>query len=648
MIDFINVSKSYPPHDILKEANFRINSGEKVGVVGPNGAGKTTLFGLISGELLPDKGSVSRTLSARIAYLKQQLPETFKKSSLLDYVSCAIPEIEHLNLQISEIQEQMASSVEPTKARLRELGELQSRYEAIGAYSVRARASIILGGLGFPEARFKDDISSFSGGWQMRAGLARVLLAAPEIMLLDEPSNYLDMPAIEWLQRFLGNFRGTMLLVSHDRYLLRKLTSVTIEIAGGMASRYSGGYDFYERERAQRFKSLTAAKINQERRIEQIERFVDRFRAKNTKASQVKSRLKTLEKMPEIRIPASRNNTPLRLPEAPHSGAEIFRLDDASTGYGEKKFILENISIQVMRGQKIAITGYNGTGKTTLLRLMAGELPLLSGKRVVGHKVVIGYQAQDFSDNMPPEQSLHDIVRSAAAPASATKDIRGILGAFGFSGDDASKLCRHLSGGEKIRLAFARIFANPPNFLILDEPTTHLDISTREALQNELRKYKGTVCMVSHDIEFVRKTAGQIIAMEPPGIKLYYGDYDYYLDKSGFTEKEPSMKKKGVSEDDPRLLRKKRAEMRQSAREARSAIESEIHHIEKKIDKLEEEKARIVASIENPAEGLDFYGVNKRLVEIEETLNTLSSKWDEKTNRLQVIIEEQKLKYQEI
>ncbi len=642
MIDFINVYKSYPPQDILVNASFRINSGEKVGIVGPNGAGKTTVFGLISGDILPDKGTVSKPMNARLSYLRQQLPENAKQLSLLEYACSTMPELKTILEKIHEIEAGMASA-SASKSTLAQLGKLQCDFEALGGYTISTKAKIILGGLGFPANRLDDDISSFSGGWQMRAGLAQALLADPKIMLLDEPSNYLDMPAIEWLQRFLSNFKGTMLLVSHDRYLLKKLTSTTIEIAGGMATRFSGNYDFYESERKNRFRSLEAARNNQDRKKEKIERFVERFRAKNTKAAQVKSRLKALDKMPEIRLPSQRNKAPIRLPAAPHSGAEIIRLENATAGYGDNAFKLENICLQVSRGQKIAISGYNGTGKTTLLRMMAGALSLSGGRRVLGHKVVMGYQAQEFSDNMPPDQTIEDIIQNASGNPTAgqRKDARSILGSFGFTGEDSSKLCRNLSGGEKIRLAFARIFANPPNFLILDEPTTHLDIETREAMQNELASYKGTVCMVSHDIEFVRNSADFIIAMEPPGIKLYYGGYDYFLEKSGFDCTEKSQNKTGSASSDQKELRKIRAQMRHATSEAKAQIEKEIAQIEKEITELENEKSKIAETIAMDDQKVDFQSVNRRLAKIDKEIARLSENWDQKTTLMQKTTEKQ-------
>ena len=299
MIDFTNVYKSYTSQDLLVNTNLRINPGERIGIVGPNGAGKSTMFALIINEILPDKGSVSMPKNIRLGYLRQQLPEHEKKTTLLEYASDAIPELADIHKKIDAIEQFIAneSSEKMPHSKLKELGLLQSKFESMGGYTLETNAKKILSGLGFSESRFSDKISAFSGGWQMRAGLAKVLVADPEIMLLDEPSNYLDIPAIEWLQRYLRNFKGTLMLISHDRYLLKSLTNITIEVSGGIVTRFPGNYDFYEREKSIRAISQTAAKQNQDRKKEQIERFVERFRAKNTKASQVKSRLKALDKM---------------------------------------------------------------------------------------------------------------------------------------------------------------------------------------------------------------------------------------------------------------------------------------------------------------------------------------------------------------
>jgi len=650
MIEFSGVYKSFGEQDLLVNANLRVSPGETIGLIGPNGAGKSTLFNMLTGDMAPDKGSVIKPANARLGYLKQQLPENSEHLSVLDFVADAIPELEVILDKIRDLEHQLADSCLDTDNILKKLGELQHKYEALGGYTIRTDAAVILSGLGFHPERLDESLSAFSGGWQMRAGLARVLTATPEIMLLDEPSNYLDIPAVEWLQRYLRSFKGTLLLISHDRYLLNSLTGITVEISNGILTRYSGNYDYYEREKEQRIISQKAAKLNQDKKKEQIERFVERFRAKNTKASQVKSRLKSLEKMEDIRIAVHRNNAPIRLPIPPHSGSEIIRLENACVSYGKDGFHLDNINLSIERGAKTAFIGYNGTGKTTLLKIIAGVLPLNSGKRIPGHKVIIGYQAQEFSDILPPEQTLYDVMRSALPLGADAKMIRKILGSFGFSGNDVEKQCRVLSGGEKIRLSFARIFINSPNFLILDEPTTHLDLYTRESLQKAIKEYKGTVCLVSHDIEFVRNSADTIIEMLPPGIKKYYGNFDYYRTKKADaasvenraerTRNDSSSNKSAGESFNPKAERRERAEKRRLIAKEKKNFEQTIASMELKLERLEVEKMEIIAAIEGNQANLDFYKVNKRLLEIEEDSGDITQKWEEAALKLEELLKE--------
>ena len=638
MIDFKNVRKSYLGRDILLDATFRVGKGERVGIVGPNGAGKTTIFGLITGDVEPDKGDVSIPDSATVGYLRQQLPEGESDRTLLDFTADALPELTVIHAKMEEIEHELAESPDTVSPRrLAELGELQSEFEMAGGYEMTTRAKTILSGLGFSESKFDSPLSDFSGGWQMRAALSRVLVADPSIMLLDEPSNYLDTPAVEWLARFLNSFKGTLLLISHDRFLLKSLTTVTIEVNNGIVSRFAGNYDFYEREREQRFASLQAAKRNQDAQRQKMERFVERFRAKSTKAAQAKNKLKQIEKMEEIVVPDSlAYSGAITLPEPPRAGAEIARLENASFSYDGKTNVLDSVDLKVDKGAKLALVGYNGTGKTTLLKLLAGVLEPTIGKRVLGHHVVVGYQAQEFGEILPPKQSAFDVVRAAAPGAAELKRIRGVLGSFGFSGDDVHKPCEVLSGGEKIRLSFARIFVNPPNFLLLDEPTTHLDIAAREGLQIALKNYSGTLCLVSHDIEFLRATADFIVEMNPPGVRRYFGNYDYFQEKrsesisSRTTTRQTSNSRSEAKSGkiDKKALRRAKALAREKIGKRKREIESGMAKAERRIDSLENEKREITAKIEANDPGLDFFAVNKRLVEIEEDVKRLTERWE--------------------
>jgi len=632
MIDFIQVDKSFGAQEVLKSVTFRINSGERIGVVGPNGAGKSTIFGLVSHDIEVDKGDVVLPKNIRIGYLHQQLNPHAVEQNLLEYAEDSIPELKTIPEEIHRLESQMAAFQPLEKERaLKRIGNLQHEFEHLGGYEMRSRAEAALCGLGFKVEEFEKPFTSFSGGWQMRAELARTLIAYPDLLMLDEPSNYLDLPAVEWLQKFLRAFEGTMLLISHDRYLLRSLVTVTLEIAGGEATRYSGGYDYYLKEREERIRHRLAAKKNQDREREQIESFVRRFRAKSTKAAQVQSRIKQLEKMETIEAPTTvANLSKIRIGEPPHCGHEIIRLEQAGITYDQKRWIFQGLDLHINRGEKVAIVGYNGMGKTTLLRTLAGALVSNSGKRVLGHKVVVGYQSQDFAETMPPEKSVFHIVKEQN-PSASEGDVRKLLGGFGFSGDTIHKKCEILSGGEKIRLAFARLFINPPNFLLLDEPTTHLDVNGREALETALKEYSGAICVVSHDVTFVRNIAEHIIAIDDTGVTRYPGGYDYYLEKQeeGNGKLETGNLKPETGNSKPAPKGKDARKVRAQQREAEKALRK----IEKQVDELTEEQAALSEEMMSRRDA-DFAAINTRLASIQSEIQSLEARWEKTAEEL--------------
>ena len=637
MIDFIQVSKQFGAQDVLKSVTFRINAGERIGIVGPNGAGKSTIFSLISHDIEADKGEIVIPKHTRIGYLHQQLNPHAVDLNLLDYTQDSIPELKTIHAKIHELEAKVESMDASGKKRaLKRIGDLQHDYEHLGGYEMRARAEAALCGLGFHVAEFEKPFASFSGGWQMRAELARTLIANPDLLMLDEPSNFLDLPAVEWLQKFLRAYEGTMLLVSHDRYLLRSLATVTIEIAGGNVTRYQGGYDYYLKEREERIIHQLAAKKNQDREREQIESFIRRFRAKSTKASQVQSRIKQLEKMETIEAPATVvNNSKIRLADPPHSGHEIIRLEKGGLTYDQQRWIFQGLDLNINRGEKVALVGYNGMGKTTLLRALAGALPLNAGKRVVGHKVVIGYQSQDFAETMPPEKSVYYIVKEGN-PAASESDVRKLLGGFGFSGDSVDKRCEVLSGGEKIRLAFARLFIDPPNFLLLDEPTTHLDVNGREALESALKHYKGALCVVSHDVTFVRNIAEHIIAIDDTGVIRYPGGYDYYLEKLEAGNLKPEGPGGGTTSSSstasavPAAKGKDARKARAEQRDAEKALKK----IENQIEKLTQEQTVLTEEMMSRRDA-DFASINTRLSEIQKEIQKLEADWEQTAEALE-------------
>lgn len=661
MIQFINVSKNFGRQQVISEANFAIHDGERVGFVGPNGAGKSTLLEMLSGNSQPDHGEVSFPGNQRLGYVRQQLNAHAVNATLLQYAENALPELDAIRNEQEQVEARMANATPEEQSRLlKRLGELETRFEHLGGYELRNRAEATLSGLGFEVSRFNDPFASFSGGWQIRGELCRILVARPDILVLDEPTNYLDVPAVEWLRDYLKGYSGTLLLVSHDRYLLNSLTNVTLEVMGGCVTRYPGNYAQYMRDRESRHEQLIAQKRNVDRRKEQLERFIDRFKNKATKASQAQSKQKQLDKLEDIQIQSITIHGPrIRLPEPPRSGDEVVRTEQLCFAYDGKNDVLHNCELRLMRGDRAAFVGLNGMGKTTLLRLLAGKLSPRSGRVICGHGVVAGYQSQDYSETMDPEATIYETAKSYASDRSEA-DIRELLGGFGFHGEAIEKKVMVLSGGEKVRLGLARLLLRPLNFLMLDEPTTHLDIHAREALQEALAKYPGTVALVSHDIEFVRGVANTVYAMEPGGVRKYYGGYDYYREKlaeeqaaaaaaieaaaqTAKTAKTAAPPQQTAvtakKENKPQISYKDRkreeSQLRQTYGKLRRPHEAIVAECEEKIDALEKEQNQIYEALNNPGENVDFAALRKRLDEINAESENLTWKWEEASTELE-------------
>ncbi len=654
MIDFIGICKSYGARDIFKDVSFRINKGDRVGIVGPNGAGKTTLFKMLLGELSADKGEILIPKKTRIGVIRQQLDFFREDETLLEFTSAATGELAQTEKDIAELEKELQNTSDETARNklLMRLGEKQSTFEAQGGYEMRHRAEAALSGLGFKVETFSHTMKQFSGGWQMRACMAKTLLSDPEILLLDEPSNYLDTPAVEWLRKQLKNFPGTILLISHDRFLLNSITTTTLEINNGYATTYNGSYSKYIVEREERTRVAEAAQDNIDRKKEQLERNINRFRAKATKAAQVRSWIKMLDKLEDTDVPDSLHfQGEIRIPDPPHCGAETFRLEDVTFSYDGKRNILENISLSINRGDKIGIVGYNGMGKSTLLKLIAGVNQPTSGRCILGHQVITGYQAQEFGELLPGNKTPIEIVKEASGGKAESKRVREILGAFGFSGEAAEKMCEVLSGGEKIRLCFARIFVNPPNLLILDEPTTHLDIAAREALEKAVKSYTGTVCIVSHDIEFIRATAETIIEMRTPSVRIHYGNYDYYRERIAAEEAaanasiaENKADSKVSSASDSKERRRERAQKRQELSKEKRKLEKNVAELEEKITEAEAEKEEIINLLAAPSPEKNFSDLRKKLWDLEEFIEKTTLAWEKSASQL----EELMVKYNEI
>ena len=656
MLDFKGISVHYGHQDVLSDVTFRVNAGDRVGVVGPNGSGKSTLFKIVLGEMSTDKGELVIESSPRIGWTRQNPAPDHDGETLLEYALRGIPGLSEMERRIHELEDAIAATPSQVPQPLmRELGDLQTRFEHLGGYDIETRVKIALGGLGFSVDEFEKPFAAFSGGWRMRAELSRVLASKPDLLLLDEPSNYLDLPAADWLQKFLKAYDGTLMLISHDRYLLRTLTSIIVEVDAGTATRYEGDLDFYMRERDVRYMHLKAAKENQDHRREQLQRFVDRFRAQATKAAQAQSRQKLIDKIDEARIVLPKRYTQsgrLRLAEPGPSGVEMFRCEKLGFSYDGVKKVFSDVTFNVPRGDKVALIGYNGLGKTTLLRIMAGTRQPTEGKAVLGHNVVPGYLSQEFSETIPPDLSVYRNAKNVwdAHGGGPEKAFRNQLGAFGFDENDVEKPAGVLSGGEKIRLAFLRLFLSAPNLLLLDEPTTHLDLDGRQLLQDALQKYRGTIVLVSHDIDFVRAVATSVLEITRAGVRRFVGGYDYYCEKKremessggtggsgGAKPAEPS--RLSQPSQSPKLsskeLRQQRAAARAKVAPRVKELKGRVETAEKKIDELQKKLEEASAELFNPKPTTDFAEVNRTVRTLQFEIDRYTSDWEEAATELE-------------
>ena len=647
MLDFRNISVHYGHQDVLTNVTFRVNKGDRIGIVGPNGSGKSTLFRIVLGELSTDTGELVIEGSPRIGWTRQNPAPDTPDETLLAYALRGIPGLSEMEAEMQALESDLADP-----AKMKRYGELQATFEHLGGYDIETRVKVALGGLGFSVEEFAKPFASFSGGWRMRAELSRVLASKPDLLLLDEPSNYLDLPAVDWLQKYLKAYDGTLLLISHDRYLLRTLTSIIVEVDAGTATRYEGGLDWYLTEREVRYEHLKAAKANQDHHREQLQRFVDRFRAQATKASQAQSRQKIIDKLDEERIVLPKRYTQsgrLRLAEPPPSGIEMFRCEKLGFSYDGERFVFRGLDFSISRGDKVALIGYNGLGKTTLMRILAGTRQPTEGKAVLGHNVVPGYLSQEFAETIPPDVSVYRNAKNAwdAHGGGPEKVFRNQLGAFGFDENDVEKPAGVLSGGEKIRLAFLRLFLTAPNFLLLDEPTTHLDLDGRRLLQDALQKYKGTILLVSHDIDFVRATATSILEITRAGIRSYPGGYDYYCEKKAAEaatvarrgEEAPRTAEPGVrsAPRDPdaagQTLSKKELRQQRAAERAKIApkvkeLKKRIETAEKKIDELQAALDAASAELFNPTPSTDFAEANRTVRTLQFEIDRYTADWE--------------------
>jgi ATPase subunit of ABC transporter with duplicated ATPase domains len=537
MISFTSISKQYGRQALFVEASFQLNAGEKVGLVGPNGAGKTTLFRMIVGDETPDDGEVSVPRRLTIGYFRQDVEEMSGRS-VLDEAIAGSGRVGDLHHELESLQHAMA---DPARAGgmdsiLARFGEVQEEYDHLGGYALESRAREVLHGLGFDDARIDGDVGALSGGWKMRVAMARVLLGRPDVLLMDEPTNHLDIESILWLEAFLKEFPGALLMTSHDREFLNRIVSKIAEIDGGEITVYSGNYDFYERERALREANREAAYGRQQAMLAKEQRFIDRFRTHAAKAAQVQSRIKSLEKIEKIALPRQRTIVQFDFREPPRSGDQVAVIENLHKAYG-RRVVYAGMSLTIRRRERWAVMGRNGAGKTTLLKIIAGVLQPDAGSVRLGASLKMGYFAQQSLDVLNPDLSVLEQLQ-ADFPLEGAGMLRTLAGAFQFPGDDVDKRIRALSGGEKSRLAMARMLFDPPNFLVLDEPTNHLDLATKEMLVDSLRSFEGTMIFVSHDRTFLRGLGTRVLELGGESgtdarPNVYPGSYVEYVERTG-------------------------------------------------------------------------------------------------------------------
>jgi ATP-binding cassette, subfamily F, member 3 len=613
MLTVSQISKSFGGRTLFRDASIQVNRGERIGLVGPNGAGKSTLFSLILGEDSPDEGRVSLERGIQMGFLPQE--------------SQPLGDETVMNIATAHAGDE--------------------------AWDVEPRAKKILAGLAFRESDFHRAAKTLSGGWVMRAHLARLLVQQPDLLLLDEPTNHLDLESLEWFQAHLRGYRGAIVVISHDREFLNQMVDSVVEISHQRLVRYRGTWDDYVREKAAREEQQLAAYKNQQREIEHLQEFVNRFRAKASKAAQAQSKLKQIERLKgdeRIDAPpaAEKVVARFRFPQPPRSGTRVITLKDVDHAYGDL-VVYRGMNFEAERGQRIVLVGPNGAGKSTLLKLLGGVLTVQNGERVLGHNVKVGYFAQYRVEQLHPRHTVLESVLDSPNPVSE-QTARTVLGSFLFRGDDVFKPVAVLSGGEKSRLALVKLLLDPPNLLLMDEPTTHLDIGSIDSLIGALEQFEGTFIFISHDVHFIRSLAGNVLHISAGKLTPYAGDYDYYLDKSGaasaraaltsgekLANLQPSLPEEPRVETSTPGLREQREQRRAEAEERKAAAKAQrerqrqIEQLEMRIMHLEGRQKELAAELENPeayAPGGAAMQLNRELLSVQDELERTTAEWE--------------------
>jgi ATP-binding cassette subfamily F protein 3 len=640
MFTLSEVSKSYGGRTLFEDVSLQINRDDRLGLVGPNGAGKSTLFKLILGQEPCDRGQITSQRGCTVGFLPQESAPVGDET-VLELATAISPEITELRRKIKAWDDAHPDDLDPHD-------NLHARFAELGGWQLDAKAKKILAGLAFRECDFDRPARELSGGWVMRAHLARLLVQEPDLLMLDEPTNHLDLETLLWFQEYLRGYPGGIVLISHDREFLNQLVTGIVEIRQGRVYKYTGNYDQFLAQKAAAQAQQLAAYNNQQREIARLQEFVDRFGAKASKASQAQAKLKQIERMEKIAAPESAGPVVgFSFPQPPRSGQRVLTLRGVHHAYGDN-VVYRGVDFEVERGQRVVLVGPNGAGKSTLLKLAAGVLPLQRGERFLGHHVRVGYYAQYRTEML----DLHRTVFEEAldTPARVTEQfVRTLLGAFLFRGDDVFKKVSVLSGGEKSRLALVKILLDPPNLLLMDEPTTHLDMASIDALIGALQEFTGTLVFISHDVYFIRALANRTLHVNAGVLTNYPGDYQYYLDKTraasarlGLTAGgTPAVSdgRAGRPEDNGRSRKEQKrreAEERQARARERQAVQRRVEELERRIAEAETKQAELTQQLENPATyekaGAALH-LNRELMAVMDELQRLQLEWEAAATR---------------
>lgn len=651
MISLSNIGLSFGARTLFEDVNFRIAGKDRVAFVGSNGAGKSTLLKIIAGIQQQDSGVVAVSKHTTVGYLQQEA-EFFEGKTLYDEVYSAADDLNRIQDEIAETENELKNISDTNSEEyfdlLNELSELQERFLLLDGFRLKSKIEKILSGLGFENDDFVRFTQEFSGGWQMRIMLAKLLLKNPSILLLDEPTNHLDFESLLWVENYLQNYNGAVVLVSHDRNFLDNITKKTFEISLGKVTEYSGNYSFFVTEKERRTEMLESQFENQQKYLRQQERFIERFRYKATKARAVQSRIKQIEKLDLIELEDEETTVHFHFPPATHTGKITLEIENLSKSYDGYKNVLENLDMMVTRGEKIALVGNNGAGKSTLTRIIAGIEPINKGTVRYGHLVDLKFFAQNQAEELSGDKTVLEVMEESQSGV-LIKDLRTILGSFLFRGDDVFKKVRVLSGGEKSRLALAKMLIEPSNFLVLDEPTNHLDMKSKEVLKNALRQYQGSVIVVSHDREFIDGFVKKIIEVKNKNIRTFFGNsFDYIkvkereLEERNIFGKESGSRQPKVQEDVQE--KKSHYEISQEQKKKRREFLKIANPVKKRITEIEaelEKKEKRKAEIEALMSGEEFFRdadkvieINTEYKEIQRIEDALNKEWEAKANEL--------------